>query len=295
MCVRRGLRLALLSLWLVPACGEGPVLVLGDSEPPRYRFGSPQVVTELSVPAKTDNPTLTADMLEIFFTSERNGGLADIFVADRADRGAPFGSARRVDELSAPGVETSPAVSADGLTLWFASDRAGGQGGLDIWVSQRDSRSAGWSLPENLGALNSRGNEIPRPPGQRRLVMPMASDGDTPPYYRIQLAERDDVTSPFGAPQPLAELAFVDESTVDGFLTDDGLTLFYVSGPAFGPADMYMAFRRSTADPFEQSIPIEELNTPSDERDPWLSPDGRELYFSSDRSGHYDIYVAPVE
>ena len=39
---------------------------------------------------------------------------------------------------------------------------------------------------------------------------------------------------------------------------------------------------------------IDELSTDSDERDPWLSPDGRELYFSSDRSGQYAIYVAAV-
>lgn len=288
----RGSRLMLLSLLPVLACGDGEVLVLGDSEPPRYRFEPPEVVAELSAPAKTDNPSLTEDMLEIFFTSERDGGPADIFVATREDRSMPFGSVRRVEELSEEGVETSPAVSADGLTLWFASDRADGLGGLDIWVAERSSRSAQWSAPMNLRALNSAGNEIPRPPGQRGHVMPMASDRDASPYYRIQLAERPDADSAFDAPDPLTELAFPDESTLDAFLTDDGLTLFYVTGPAFGPADLYVAMRRSTSEPFEHWAPLDELNSPSDERDPWLSPDGRQLYFSSDRSGHYEIYVA---
>lgn len=292
--VRPGLALVALA-GLCFACGEGPVVVLGDSAPPAYRFGPPQLLEELSVPAKTDNPSLTADMLEIFFTSERNGGPADVFVASRTERAMPFGDVRRVDEVSAPGIETSPAVSADGLTLWFASDRAGGLGGLDIWASTRASRGAGWSSPANLTLLNTSGNEIPRPPGQRARVMPMASDGDSPPFYRVQFAERSDASSPFGAPLPIAELVFPDESTVDAFLTDDGLTLFYVSGPPFGPADMYVASRRSTEEPFEQPMPVDELNSPDDERDPWLSPDGRELYFSSDRSGHYDIYVAAVE
>jgi hypothetical protein len=183
-------------------------------------------------------------------------------------------------------------VSADGLTLWFASDRASGSDDLDIWVATRSARGAAWSAPVSLDALNSDAQDIPRPPGQRARVMPMASDRDSPGYYKIQFATRSTSSAAFGAPAPVVELAFPDESTVDGFLRDDGLTLFYVTGPAFGPADLYVASRRRAADAFEQHAPLDELNTPLDERDPWLSPDGRELYFASDRSGHYDIYVA---
>jgi hypothetical protein len=273
-------------------CADGPVVVLGDQEPPRWRFEPPELVAELSVPAKTDNPSLTADMLEIFFTSEREGGAADIFVAQRAERADPFGAVQRVAELSAAGIETSPAVSADGLTLWFASDRAGGQGDLDIWVATRGARDDAWSAPRNLPVLNSGEKDIPRPPGQRARIMPMASDRDALGFYRILFAERAEADAPFGEPAPVPEFVFDDESTVDGFLSDDGLTLFYVSGPAFGPADMFVASRRSTSDPFEAHLSLDELNTENDERDPWLSPDGRELYFASDRSGHYDIYVA---
>ena len=46
--------------------------------------------------------------------------------------------------------EKQPTVSADGRTLYFASDRSGGQGKSDIWVSYRD-KSGKWSKPENLG------------------------------------------------------------------------------------------------------------------------------------------------
>jgi Tol biopolymer transport system component len=285
---------ALLALLAVAACGDGPTLLLGDSAPRRYRFNPPELLQELSDPAKTDNPSLTADLLEIYFTSERDGPFADIFVAERSDRSQPFSSIRRL-MLNAPGVETSPAVSADGLTLWFGSDRPGGEGAVDVWVATRSSRSEPWSLPENVGVLNTSGNDLPRPPGDAERVMPMASDfGEELLTYRIQFAERDEVTSPFGAPVLRSELVFPDESTVDAFLTDDGLTLFYVTGPPFEPADLYVAGRRATSDPFEQSVPLAELNTASDERDPWLSPDGTELYFSSDRSGVYEIYVATV-
>ena len=123
----------------------------------------------------------------------------------------------------------------------------------------------------------------------------MGSDCATPGYYQILFAARSGASSS-GSPklQPVPELEYPEQSTVDGFLSEDGLTLFYVTGPSSGAADLYVASRRSTSDPFEHDTPLDDLNTPSDERDPWLSPDGRELYFSSDRSGHYDIYVAAV-
>ena len=266
--------------------------MLGDRDPARWRFETPVLVTELSADAKTDNPTLTADRLEIFFTSERSGGPADIYVATRARRTEPFDAPERVPQLSAPGIETSPAVAADGLTIWFATDRPGGQGDLDIWLATRAARDREWSAPENAAALNSSAKDIPRPPGQRARVMPMASDRDMPGYYQIHFAQRSDPSAPFEEPARVPELSFPDESTVDGFLTDDGLTLFYVTGPSFGPADLYVASRRSVDEPFEHLAPLDELNTASDERDPWLSADERELYFASDRSGRYQIYVA---
>jgi Tol biopolymer transport system component len=122
--------------------------------------------------------------------------------------------------------------------------------------------------------------------------MPMASDRDNPDYYQVLFATRSDASTELGEPVPVPELSFPEESTVDGFLTDDGLTLFYVTGPSFGAADLFVAFRRTVDDPFEHHTPLEDLTTEDDERDPWLSPDGRELFFASDRSGRYEIYVA---
>jgi len=102
------------------------------------------------------------------------------------------------------------------------------------------------------------------------------------------------------------ELAFSDRTPVDGFLTDDGLTLFYSSSPLVYPADagprpgdasantldggpvptadLFFAIRRSTSDPFDFWQPLDDLNTGGDERDPWLTPDGKTL----------NIYTAAV-
>jgi outer membrane protein OmpA-like peptidoglycan-associated protein len=56
--------------------------------------------------------------------------------------------------------ETQPSITADGRTLYFSSDRPGGKGQHDIWVSHRDESNQ-WSNPENLGdAVNTRGVEM---------------------------------------------------------------------------------------------------------------------------------------
>ncbi|MCB9225282.1 MAG: OmpA family protein [Crocinitomicaceae bacterium] len=54
-----------------------------------------------------------------------------------------------------------PAVSDDGNTLIFASNMAGGFGGVDLWMSTYDKRNAEWSLPVNLGSeINTPGNDM---------------------------------------------------------------------------------------------------------------------------------------
>ncbi len=55
--------------------------------------------------------------------------------------------------------ESQPSLSADGRTLYFVSDRNGGQGGYDIYRSERNSAGQ-WGNPVNMGpVINSRGNE----------------------------------------------------------------------------------------------------------------------------------------
>jgi len=277
------------------ACSSD-TLVLGGEMPELYRFDPPTALDELSVQAKSDNPSLTADLLEIYFTAGTMPGPGgEIWSATRDAASEPFSDPMPVEEVSMPAVdarlETSPIVSADGLTLWFASDRAGGLGDLDIWFATRPARAQPWSSPVNLQALNSADKEIPRPPGLRQRVMPLASDRGRPGLYQIYFAERAAIATPFQAPDPVEELTFAEQSTVDGFLTDDGRTLFYAIGPEIGPADLYVASRRAITDPFELPVPLSDLNTANDERDPWLSQDGSLFFFASDRSGRYEIYV----
>lgn len=56
--------------------------------------------------------------------------------------------------------DSQPTIAADGVTLYFASDRPGGYGGIDLYVTKKDLKTGQWSVPENLGpAINTKKNE----------------------------------------------------------------------------------------------------------------------------------------
>jgi hypothetical protein len=65
-----------------------------------------------------------------------------------------------VREFSSLGRDTRIFIRKDGLEAFITSNRAGGQGALDIWVSTRETLSDAWSVPIDLGSpVDSPSNE----------------------------------------------------------------------------------------------------------------------------------------
>lgn len=70
-----------------------------------------------------------------------------------------------------------PCLTPDGQTMIFASNMAGGYGGLDLWITTYDKRNEEWSLPVNLGAdINTAGNDCFPTMGEDSILY-YASDG----------------------------------------------------------------------------------------------------------------------
>jgi len=282
----------LVTLGLLPGQEpEGPTG--GASSVPVFRFGQPVLLLELSSSEKDDNPTLTSDLLEIYFTSTR-GENADVYVAARASADEPFGAPEPVAAVNGDADTASPAISLDGRTLWVGrdGDTTDDADDTDIWFSTRLADGT-WSALENATPLNSTSKDIPRQPAgtDALTIMPLGSQRDSDDY-RTLFAARE-AGGEFGAPMPIPELE-LGTRVVDGFLTQDLLTLFFSSGDGEDEGDLLVVSRPSLDAPFGTPVALEGINTASDERDPWLSPDGRRLFFTSDRDGDHDIYEAPV-
>ena len=269
--------------------GEGP------SGPPvaepGYRFAEPVILTALESAGKDDNPTLTADLLEVYFLSTREGD-ADVYVARRSSADEPFGTPVRVEAVSSDADDASPAISLDGETLWVGQSAPDNDDDTDIWFATRLTDDS-WSALENATTLNSSAKDIPRQPaGTAALtIMPLGSQRNGNEYQTFFASSEGGAE--FGTPTPLPELE-IGARVVDGFLTQDLLTLFYSSGDGEDEGDLFVVSRAGLDAPFGTPVALDGINSPSDERDPWLSPDGRRLFFTSNRGDSHDIYEAAV-
>jgi len=283
---------------LALACGGDAVVTLGAGAPVPA-FGDPgQRVRNINELTSNDLcATLTDDLLEIYFVSDRDGGLgaADIWRARRPTRTDAFGPPEPVLELSSPGAEASPAVSADGLTLWLASDREQGAGQLDIWRATRDGSEQPWSVPQNVSALNGPFNDLPSPPGDGGAVLPFVSDRDGG-VYQTYLAHARSGGFDDARIEPLSYLWSPESSMEDPFLSADGQLLFFRRAPPGGVGDLYVAWRRPDGPQFIDPAPLSTVNSAADERDPFLSSDQIRFFFSSaQRDGQrFDIYATSI-
>jgi Tol biopolymer transport system component len=93
-------------------------------------------LTSLNTSGEDGWPHLSDDELTIYFSSDAAGSI-DLWTATRANKADAFGPAVLVQVVNSPNTEYDAEISADGTTLWFASDRAGGMGSFDIYIATR--------------------------------------------------------------------------------------------------------------------------------------------------------------
>lgn len=282
-------------------CGADAIIALGQDEPlPTFADAGRRVRFINDEQEDEANPTFTEDLLEIYFSSSRAGGPGgeDVWYATRLTRAEAFGPPRLIPSINSELDETSPAISADGLTLYVASDRPDGtsERNMNIWRTTRASTQSAWGPLIYVDGLNSEWDDVPRPLGLGGLAMPLASrrGGDA---YQTYLGRRRDVGAEFDTVEPLDELWSSGSSTVDAFMTNDGMMVFFTREPAEGQGELYMAWRTSLQEDFGEAVALPFVNTSSDERDPWVSADGQRLFFASNRRDGkgLDIYGTKIE
>ena len=228
-----------------------------------------------------DDPT--GDQLEIYF----NRNSADVMSATRANVTAPWTVPALVTDLESASNESSPRIAADGLSIYFASERPGGPGAHDIYYSSRAARGQPWSTPVLVSELASNRGDRPGCMTGDGLMMVIDSrrGGVLDNMYVVTRAVRSD---PWSAPSELVELntTAVDES---GCLSADGLTVYFDSDRT-GNFELYVAKRASRTSPFDPPVLIEELRSADDDIDPWIAPDQRTIVWYSNRGGAGQIW-----
>lgn len=162
-----GKRLLFVSARAIPgACGAGDIYITRDH--PVRGWETP---TNLGCSATGAGPNSaggefspslveTAQGTLLYFSSPGQGGLQDIYVSLQRPDGS-FAPGTPVSEVNLPGFhDQMPNVSRDGLEMVFVSDRTGGAGSFDVYLSTRETTADPWSAPVNLGpAVNTAAGE----------------------------------------------------------------------------------------------------------------------------------------
>jgi hypothetical protein len=198
--------------------------------------------------------------------------------------------------------DVCPLISRTGLSLYFGSTRPGGFGGVDIWVSRRESESEPWGLPQNLGPeINTPAFEncpLITPDGHSMIFLsdrPGSQGLDL--YVASRRKKSDDLA--WEAPVPLAAVnssfnempgsVYEDEDTGDFVL--------YFSSDRPGGAGGHDVYMTRTGEDGRLRPPtlVAELSSPARDIFPTVRKDGKEVFLSSDRTGtvgSLDLWVA---
>lgn len=127
------------------------------------RWSTPVPVKDLNTEFEDGAVSFSSDFREIYYTlcemDNRGNRGCVIMTAVRNEDG--WSQPERLDVLPDSLVAAHPAISPDGLTLYFVSQLSDGYGGKDIYFVTRASAGDPWSKPENIGpGINTRGDEM---------------------------------------------------------------------------------------------------------------------------------------
>lgn len=107
--------------------------------------GATPVKGAMSISPDVHDLAISPDGVHLVYTVGENEGDADLFISRWNGPGWSEGKPLRA--LNSGFNEKAPAFTSDGQFLYFATDRPGGPGGLDIWVSRFDGAHFAWPVP----------------------------------------------------------------------------------------------------------------------------------------------------
>ena len=253
------------------------------------------------------HPAISPDGLSLYFVSDRPGGAGglDLWVTQRDSLEDPWQTPVPLNPpINAAGTEFAPTFSPSGHALFFGSDRPGGCGAQDLWVSFRQNKrdDFGWQAPRNLGCVvNSSGSDD----GPTYVE----EDDEHVTLYFTSLnrpgglgdwdiwASSMNPDGTFNPPVNVIELNSPARDTRTA-IRRGGHEIILTSGRTggIGGLDLWMATRDDQSPTW--SLPVNlgpVVNSTANDGAPALSRDGLSLFFYSNRpggSGANDLYVS---
>ena len=277
-----------------------------------FSFGEPTNLGPTVKSSRDDHGmTISADGLSLYFASSQsdaeNVGDWDIWVCTRETTEDEWAPAENLGPIvNSSNGEGYPSISTDGLELFFCSlywesQRPGGCGGADIWVTRRASVFDPWETPENLGVVvNSTSHDSEPSISADGLSLYFASirpggEGGMDLYVTTRPTKNDTWSAPVNL-GPVVNSSYLD---MNPCISGDGLALFFRScrDGGYGDSDIYLTRRATTSDPWGEPINLGPIINNSDSQVSfYISPDGSTLYFDTSwpSTGSYDLWQAPI-
>lgn len=274
-----------------------------------FTFGEP-VTVGAGIQGVDDIGCFSRDGLEMYIDSSRGGGQGgyDLWILRRASAGEDWGPPENLGAAVNSGYnDCLPSISTDGLTLYFCSDRPlGNNQTYDVFVTTRPGKNDPWGQAIKMGPeINGSGGNnfgVWISPDNLELYLSSSRSGG---YGNadIYVSRRATPNDPWANAVNLGPVVCTNYGETLLSLSPDGLLLLFsqpfgTTGPrpgGYGLSDLSMARRATVSDPWQEPLNLgPAVNGPARECTPRISPDGRLLYFASERSGSWDNWQAPI-
>lgn len=189
--------------------------------------------------------------------------------------------------------DTWPAISPNGLSLYFSSPRPGGLGNQDIYVTRRASLDSPWGTPQSLGpAINSpvrENNPTFSPDGHWLIFGSDRVEGRCNVHSggEFYISYRENTDDDFAWEPPVnfsCQFAGDEENAGLSYFHDEdkGITTFYFSSARPGGRGSFDYYKseRGFNGAFSPPVPVSELNTPIVDVNLSVRTDGLEMILS---------------
>jgi Tol biopolymer transport system component len=240
------------------------------------------------------DPALSEDGLTLYFCSKRGGGFGDYDIWSSVYSGGSWQPANNLGgNINSATTEAEPGFyQSTNPELYFSSPREGTYGFADIWISWYISGS--WTTPSNAGpVINSvlSDGEPALIHGPTTMFFSSKRDGGYGGYDMYASI----YSGGWQTPVNLGAGVNTDANEYGPTVTADGETLYFGSDRAggYGGYDLYVATFDGSWGGVENVGPV--VNTSDVEAHPFISADGYDLYFTSNRPGGFgstDIWVS---